>query len=105
MVKKLPVNAGEKAPLEEGMATHSSILRDFHGQRSLAGDGPWGRKSQTHELATEHARMSCRSASLPWGAASWTPASEGGHHPVDSLGLTLSSLPWPPPAASRREET
>ena len=30
-------------PLEKGMATHSSR----HGQRSLAGYGPWGRKSQT----------------------------------------------------------
>ena len=91
---------GQKAPPEEGMATHSSILRDFHGQRSLAGDGPWGHKSQTHELATEHARVRCRSASLPRGAASWTPAPEVGHHRVDPLNLTPSSLPWPLPAAS-----
>ena len=31
---------GQEYPLEEGMATHSSIL----GQRSLSGYGPWGRK-------------------------------------------------------------
>ena len=32
-------------PLEKGMATHSSILpRESHGQRSLVGYSPWGRK-------------------------------------------------------------
>ena len=33
-------------PLEEGMATNSSILawRIPYGQRSLAGYGPWGHK-------------------------------------------------------------
>ena len=31
--------------LEEGMATHSSILAwESHGQRSLAGYSPWGHK-------------------------------------------------------------
>jgi len=36
---------GRKDPLEEGMATHSSILAGkFHGQRSLAGYCPWARK-------------------------------------------------------------
>ena len=34
-VKNLPANAGD--PLEKGMATHSSILGEFHGQRNLAG--------------------------------------------------------------------
>ena len=34
--------------LEKEMATHSSILAGkSHGQRSLAGHSPWGRKSQT----------------------------------------------------------
>ena len=33
--------------LEKGEATHSSILPGkFHGQRSLAGYSPWGRKSR-----------------------------------------------------------
>ena len=31
-------------PLEEGMETHSSILENPHGQRSLVGCSPWGRK-------------------------------------------------------------
>ena len=32
-------------PLEEGMATHSVFLPgESHGQRSLAGHSPWGRK-------------------------------------------------------------
>ena len=55
MVKKLPANAGDAGdggsipgwddPLEEGMATHSSILAwKIPGQRRLAGYSPWGRK-------------------------------------------------------------
>ena len=36
---------GREDPLEEEMATHSSILaRKSHGQRSLAGCSPWGRE-------------------------------------------------------------
>ena len=36
---------GSGRPLEEGMATHFSILAwEFHGQRSLAGYSPWGHK-------------------------------------------------------------
>ena len=36
---------GWEDPLEKGMATHSSILpEECHGQRSLAGYSPWGRK-------------------------------------------------------------
>ena len=36
-------------PLEEGMATHIqySDVENPHGQRSLTGCTPWGRKSQT----------------------------------------------------------
>ena len=50
MVKDLPANAGDiemqvlslgwEGPLEEGMATHSRILRESQGQRSLAGYSP-----------------------------------------------------------------
>ena len=36
---------GQEDPLEKGMATHSSILTwRIHGQRSLVGYGPRGRK-------------------------------------------------------------
>ena len=36
---------GWEDPLQKGMATHSSILVwESHGQRSLAGYSPWGRK-------------------------------------------------------------
>ena len=36
---------GQEDPLEKGMATHSSILAgESHGQRSVAGYSPWGRK-------------------------------------------------------------
>ena len=53
MVKNLPANAGDardsipplgrEDPLEEGMATHSSVLAwRIHGQRKLAGCSPPG---------------------------------------------------------------
>ena len=36
---------GQEDPLEEKMATYSSILaRKIHGQRSLEGHSPWGCK-------------------------------------------------------------
>ena len=36
---------GWEDPLEEGVATHSSILAwRIHGQRSPAGYSPWGHK-------------------------------------------------------------
>ena len=36
---------GQKDPLEEGTATHSSILAgESHEQRSLVGNSSWGRK-------------------------------------------------------------
>ena len=36
---------GQEDPLEEGMATHSSILAwRIHGQRRLVGYSPWGCK-------------------------------------------------------------
>ena len=39
---------GQEDPLEKGMATHSSILAEFCGQRSLVGYTPWGvAKSRT----------------------------------------------------------
>ena len=52
MVKNLPAiqeasvqSLGWEDSLEKGMAIHSSILAgEFHGQRSLVGYSPWGRK-------------------------------------------------------------
>ena len=49
LVKNLPAkqetwvqSLGWEDTLEKGMATHLSILPgEFHGQRSLAGYGPW----------------------------------------------------------------
>ena len=39
---------GQEDPLDEEMATRSSILaRGIHGQRSLLGYSPWVAKSQT----------------------------------------------------------
>ena len=45
---------GWEDPLEEGMATHSSILAWIsHGQGSLVSYGPWGRKELDTTEATE----------------------------------------------------
>ena len=52
VVKNLPANAETRVPspswedpLEKEMATHPSVLaRESHGQRSLVGYSPWGRK-------------------------------------------------------------
>ena len=50
MVKNLPAmwetwvrTLAWEDTLEKGMAIHSGVLA-FHGQRSLAGHRPWGRK-------------------------------------------------------------
>ena len=45
-VKNLPANARgvRKISLEKKMATHSSILAEFHGQRSLVSYSPLGLK-------------------------------------------------------------
>ena len=62
-VKNLPANAGDirdagsipgsGTSLEEGMAAHSSILsRKSHGQKSLLGYSPWGRKASDTTEAT-----------------------------------------------------
>ena len=65
VIKNLPANAGDTGdvgsilgwedPLEEGMATHSSILPgESHGQRSLVGYSPWACKESdmTERLST-----------------------------------------------------
>ena len=39
------LSLGQEVPLEKKMCTHSSILAGkSHGQRSLVGYSPWGRK-------------------------------------------------------------
>ena len=43
---------GGKDPLEEGVATHSSIFALSHGQRSLAGYVPWGHKESDRSEET-----------------------------------------------------
>ena len=46
-------------PLEKGLATYSLFLpREFHGQRSLVGYSPWGRKEPdtTERLTHEELR-------------------------------------------------
>ena len=46
---------GQEDPLEEEMATHSSILAwKIHGQKSLVGYRPWSCKESDR---TEHTRM------------------------------------------------
>ena len=46
---------GQEGPLEEGVAAHSSALAWIsHGQRSLVGNSPWGRKESD---TTEHTHI------------------------------------------------
>ena len=49
---------GYKDPLEEGMATHYSILaRESHGQGSLGVHSPWGcKESDTIEATSTHSK-------------------------------------------------
>ena len=64
-VKKLPAtqemrrmwvrSLGQEDPLEDGMATDSSILAGKISQRSLAGHGPQGHKKSDSAEATKHA--------------------------------------------------
>ena len=62
MIRNPPANAGglrtwvgslhQEDPLEQEMATHSSILAGkSHGQRSLVGYSPWGHRES---YMTEH---------------------------------------------------
>ena len=52
MVKNLPANAEDMGPIpglerasgEEGLLTPVFLPGKFHGERSLAGYSPWGRK-------------------------------------------------------------
>ena len=39
----------KEIPLKKGMATHSSVAGEFHGQRSLVGHRPWGSQRVRHE--------------------------------------------------------
>ena len=63
MVNNLPAmqetriqSLGQEDSLEKGMATHYSILAwNTHGQRSLAGNGPWRHKELD---ITEHLTLS-----------------------------------------------
>ena len=50
---------GWEYPLERGMATHSSgfLPGEAHGQRSLVGSSPWGRKESDTTEVTKHARV------------------------------------------------
>ena len=79
MVKNLPAGTedvslilGLGRSLEEEMATHSSILGEFHGQRSLVGYSPWGHKeSDTTERLHFHfyaleKDMATHSSILAW---------------------------------------
>jgi len=57
VVNSLPANArdieirvrslGWEDSLEKGMATHSSVLEESQGQRSLVGYSPWVAKNRT----------------------------------------------------------
>ena len=48
------LSQNQEDPLEKEMAAHSSIFAwETHGQRSLVGYSPWGRKRVRRNLATK----------------------------------------------------
>ena len=49
---------GQEDTLEEGMATHSSILGESHEQRGLVGYSPQGHGELDMNEPTEHAHTS-----------------------------------------------
>ena len=60
MLETLVWSLSWEDPLEEEMTTHSSILAwKFHGQRSLVGYSPQGRKESDTTEATQSAHMLC----------------------------------------------
>ena len=44
----------QEDPLEEGILTPVTLPGESHGQRSLAGYGPWGHKESEMAEAIEH---------------------------------------------------
>ena len=104
--------------LEEGMATHSSIPRESHGQRSLEGFIPWGRKSRTRPKGLNtHARdrtMTAKRLKDKWmikylrinKAQIFKTGTRAGHAPkLEIFGKSLryrraqdSRTPIPPPS-------
>ena len=72
VVKNLPAvqetwiqSLGQEDPLEEEMATHSSILaEESHGQRSLVGYSPWGHNESD---STKRSCMHIQTMSLESG--------------------------------------
>ena len=68
IVKNLPAmqeiwvrSLGQEDPMEKEMATPPvSLPEKFHGQRSLVGYSPWGRKRARHDRATHtHTHIIC----------------------------------------------
>ena len=66
MVKNLPAmqetcvqSLGQEDPLEKEMTTPIFLPEEFHGQKSLAGYSPWGRKESdmTEQLSLTHSGL------------------------------------------------
>ena len=82
-IKNLPamqetqvLSLGWEDPLQKGIATHFSILpEEFHGQRSLAGYSPWGRKESdmTEWLILSYPPTMLDSFSYPQVSAEMSP--------------------------------
>ena len=71
MVKNTPANAGIGSldwedPLEEAVATQYLLPEKLHGQRSLAGYSPWGRKESDKTEQVEHIQDSRKYLTLWW---------------------------------------
>ena len=57
ILREQKLGASGKDPLEEEMATHSSIVWRIHGQRSLVGYSPWGCRESEMTEVTQHTHI------------------------------------------------
>ena len=82
---------GREDPLEEGMATHSSILAwEFHEHRSLEGYSLWGLKELDTTEATEHMCI----YGLPWWLSGKESACQCKRLKRLGFDLWVGKIPW-----------
>ena len=110
VVKNLPAmqetcvcSLGQEDSLQEEMATHSTLPRKFHGQRSLADYSPWDLKqsdtteSERQQMTTPPIRLSplhIISQSVVKWTNEWRTGT--GHRKVMQLSLLFNSAHGPP---------
>ena len=90
---------GWEGPLEKERATHFSILRQSHEQRSLVGHSPWGHKELDTTEATEHTNMLATNCTLI------TPILVSSHYLSNISNFQFLPLHWDFPGSSAGKES